>query len=43
VFLNSIRGVAGGNNKDARALVITRATGRASSFSYLNGSWVARM
>ncbi len=43
VFLNTARGVAGGNNKDARALVITRATGRASSFTYLNGSWVARM
>lgn len=40
VFLNTIRGVAASTNKDARALEITRATGRATTYKYLNSSWV---
>ena len=43
IFLNSIRGVNLGTNKDARALEITRATGRATSYRYLNSSWVKGM
>lgn len=41
IFLNTIRGVAlGAANKDARALEITRATGRATVYRYLNSAWV---
>lgn len=43
IFLNSIRGVNLGTNKDARALEVTRATGRATSYRYLNSSWVKGM
>lgn len=40
LFLNTIRGVASGSNKDARSLEITRATGRATTYRYLNSAWV---
>jgi Tfp pilus assembly protein FimT len=40
IFLNSIRGVNMGTNGDGRALEITRATGRATSYSYASGAWV---
>jgi Tfp pilus assembly protein FimT len=40
IFMNTLRGVNMGNNNDARALEITRATGRASVYSYATGSWV---
>ncbi len=40
IFLNTIRGVNMGTNRDARALEITRATGRATAFSYVSGAWV---
>jgi Tfp pilus assembly protein FimT len=40
VYLNTLRGVALGNNKDARALEIVRSTGRAFWYSYTSGSWV---
>ena len=39
VFLNTGRGVANGNNKDARAISITRATGRPAWFTYTGGTW----
>lgn len=40
VFLNTVRGVNLGTNGDGRALEITRATGRATSYSYATGAWV---
>ena len=40
IFLNTARGVALSLNKDARALEIARATGRATTYRYLNGAWV---
>lgn len=40
IFLNTNRGVALGTNKDARALEVTRATGRATIYSYTSGAWV---
>ncbi len=40
IFLNSIRDVNMGTNGDARALEITRATGRATVYTYATGSWV---
>lgn len=43
IFINSIRGVSLSTNTDARALEITRATGRATSYRYLNSAWVKGM
>lgn len=40
VYLNTNRGVALSTNKDARALEVVRATGRAVTYSYVSGSWV---
>jgi Tfp pilus assembly protein FimT len=40
LFMNTVRGVLSGSNKDARALEITRATGRATTYRYLNDAWV---
>lgn len=40
IFMNTDRGVVLGTNNDARALEVTRATGRAVTYKYLNGSWV---
>ena len=41
IFLNTVRGVALGTaNKDSRALEITRSTGRATVYRYLNSAWV---
>ena len=40
IFINSARGVAMSANKDARALEIVRATGRATMYSYLNSTWI---
>jgi Tfp pilus assembly protein FimT len=40
VYLNSVRGLTLGNNKDSRALEIVRSTGRAFWYSYTSGSWV---
>jgi len=40
VFLNSNRGVNLGNNKDARALEIIRATGRGMRYKYVGSSWI---
>jgi prepilin-type N-terminal cleavage/methylation domain-containing protein len=40
VFLNTTRGLNLSSAKDARALQIIRATGRAVSFKFLSGSWV---
>lgn len=40
IFMNTDRGVALGTNKDARALEVTRATGRAITYKYLNSVWV---
>ena len=40
IFLNTTRGVALGANKDARALEVTRATGRATVYRFLNSAWV---
>lgn len=40
VYLNTNRGVSLGTNKDARALEIVRATGRATTYSFVSGSWV---
>lgn len=40
IFMNTTRGVNLGNNKDARALEVTRATGRAVTYKYLNSAWV---
>jgi prepilin-type N-terminal cleavage/methylation domain-containing protein len=39
VFLNSSRGVAKATNEDARAITITRATGRPTWFTYTGGYW----
>ena len=40
IFMNTDRGVAAGTNNDARALEVTRATGRAITYKYLNATWV---
>ncbi|MBM4188640.1 MAG: prepilin-type N-terminal cleavage/methylation domain-containing protein [Gemmatimonadetes bacterium] len=40
IYLNTNRGVAIGANKDARALEVVRATGRATTYSYASGAWV---
>lgn len=40
IFMNTNRGVTSGNNKDARALEVIRATGRADSYRYQGGTWV---
>lgn len=40
IFMNTKRGLGVSTNKDARALAITRATGRAVTFRYLNSAWV---
>lgn len=40
IFMNTDRGVTAGTNNDARALEVTRATGRAITYKYLNGAWV---
>jgi prepilin-type N-terminal cleavage/methylation domain-containing protein len=39
IFLNTTRGVAKGNNEDARGLDITRSTGRTTWYTYTGGSW----
>lgn len=39
VFLNTVRGVAKGDNEDSRGIDIVRATGRASWWTYTGGSW----
>lgn len=39
IFMNTDRGVAAGNNQDARVLEITRASGRATWYSYTSGTW----
>lgn len=38
-FLNTKRGLGGGDNGDARAVEIARATGRAVWYSYTGGEW----
>jgi len=40
IFVNTNRGVAAGNHKDVRALVIIRATGRAVTARYRDGAWI---
>jgi prepilin-type N-terminal cleavage/methylation domain-containing protein len=40
IYVNSNRGVNLGHNGDARALEVTRATGRATIYSYSSGNWV---
>lgn len=40
IFMNTDRGVALSTNNDARALEVTRATGRAITYKYLNSTWV---
>ncbi|MEZ4457727.1 MAG: hypothetical protein R2882_14440 [Gemmatimonadales bacterium] len=37
--MNSNRAVAAGTHVDTRALEVVRATGRATSFRYLNSAW----
>jgi prepilin-type N-terminal cleavage/methylation domain-containing protein len=39
VFLNTVKGIARGDNEDARALEIVRATGRATWWTYTGGAW----
>jgi Tfp pilus assembly protein FimT len=39
VFLNTTRGVARGDNEDARALEIVRSTGRTTWWTYTGGAW----
>ena len=39
IFLNTKRGVGGGENEDARAIEIARATGRATWYSYTGREW----
>ncbi len=39
IFLNSVRGMGGSLNKDARALEVARATGRGTTYRYLDGTW----
>ncbi|HEV8150187.1 MAG TPA: GspH/FimT family pseudopilin [Gemmatimonadales bacterium] len=39
VYLNTRKGIARGDNEDARALEIARATGRTNWWTYTGGSW----
>lgn len=39
IFLNTTRGIARGNNEDARGIDIVRSTGRATWYTYTGGSW----
>ena len=40
IFLNTGRGIALGTNKDSRAIEITRAAGRGTTYSFISGTWV---
>ena len=39
VYLNTMKGVAKGNNEDSRALEIIRSTGRTTWWTYTGGTW----
>lgn len=39
IFLNTTRGIARGDNEDARGLDIARSTGRTTWYTYTGGSW----
>lgn len=39
IFINTTRGVARGDNEDARGVDIVRSTGRATWYTYTGGSW----